>query len=98
LAFDIPVMVVVAIACLPILFTGHVISRWEGGLFLFYYVAYTAYLVLTVTQRDASETLSVAMLYFAAPLTVVTLAIGVTRAWRRPSGDRIKAVDELQSS
>ena len=33
LDFDIPVMVAVAVACLPIFFTGHVIARWEGWLF-----------------------------------------------------------------
>ncbi|MEQ8667598.1 MAG: calcium/sodium antiporter [Pirellulales bacterium] len=85
LEFDIPVMIVVAIACLPILFTGHVISRWEGGLFLFYYIAYTAYLVSSVTQHHLSEKLSVAMLYFVVPLTIVTLGIGVVRTLRQPA-------------
>ena len=33
LRFDIPVMTAVAVACLPIFFTGNVISRWEGGPF-----------------------------------------------------------------
>jgi cation:H+ antiporter len=45
--FDIPVMIVVAIACLPIFFTGGVISRKEGALLLGYYVTYTLYLILT---------------------------------------------------
>ncbi len=44
LRFDIPVMI--AVACLPVFFTGHVIARWEGVLFLGYYVAYTLYLIL----------------------------------------------------
>jgi ATP-dependent RNA helicase RhlE len=44
--FDMPVMIVVAVACLPIFFTGHVIMRWEGFVFVGYAVAYTAYLVL----------------------------------------------------
>ncbi len=30
LQLDIPVMIAVAAACLPIFFTGHVIARWEG--------------------------------------------------------------------
>ena len=46
IAFDLPVMVAVAMACLPIFFTGHLIARWEGGLFFAYYLAHTAYLVL----------------------------------------------------
>jgi ABC-type long-subunit fatty acid transport system fused permease/ATPase subunit len=34
--FDLPMMIAVAVACLPIFFTGHLIDRWEGALFLGY--------------------------------------------------------------
>ena len=43
LQFDIPIMVGVALACLPIFFTGGRITRWEGGFFV---ASYGAYLVL----------------------------------------------------
>jgi cation:H+ antiporter len=79
LSFDIPVMMAVAIACLPIFFTGNLISRREGILFLFYYVAYTVYLILASTQHDSLPLYSTAMLYFVLPLTVVTL---ITITWR----------------
>jgi cation:H+ antiporter len=46
LRFDIPVMTAVAFACLPIFFTGGRISRWEGVLFLGYYAAYLAVLLM----------------------------------------------------
>ena len=39
ISFDIPVMLAVAIASLPIFYTGNRISRWEGLLFISYYVA-----------------------------------------------------------
>ncbi len=45
IGFDMPIMIVVALLCLPILFNGK-IQRWEGGLFLGLYVAYTTYLLL----------------------------------------------------
>ena len=48
LRFDIPVMVVVALACLPIFAAGHLIARWEGALFLGYYLAYVLYLILSL--------------------------------------------------
>ena len=79
LRFDIPVMIAVAAACLPIFFTGHVISRWEGGVFFFYYLAYTAYLVLNATSHDLTYALRDVMLMFVIPLTAVTLAV---TAWR----------------
>jgi cation:H+ antiporter len=83
LQFDIPVMIAVAVACLPIFFTGNRISRWEGGLFLFYYVAYTAYLVLDAMDHAFSRTLAGVMVVFVVPLTVITLVIAVVRSLGR---------------
>ena len=81
--FDIPVMIVVAFACLPIFFTGGVISRQEGALFLGYYVVYTLYLILAAGHHDALSRFSAAMLYFVIPFTVVTLIIVAVRELRR---------------
>ena len=86
LLFDIPVMVAVAAACLPIFFTGHVISRWEGGLFFFYYLAYVTHLVLQATGSGWVEPLRDMMLLFVVPLTMVTLVIAV---WRYRSSRRL---------
>lgn len=82
LNFDMPVMVGVAVACLPIFFTGHLIARWEGGLFLGYYVAYTLYLIFGATQHPAMPTFRLVMLMFIIPLTVITLLILAVRAFR----------------
>ncbi len=84
---DIPVMIAVAFACLPIFFTGHRISRGEGALFLAYYVAYTLFLVLQAQHHDAAPVLGRAMLSFALPLTIVTLAVLTFRAFRQPRRD-----------
>jgi cation:H+ antiporter len=73
--FDLPVMTAVAVACLPIFFTGMSIARWEGGLFLGYYAAYTSYLVLAATEHDALPAFSSVMLLAVLPLTAVTLAV-----------------------
>jgi cation:H+ antiporter len=82
LGFDVPVMIAVAVACLPIFFTGRMIARWEGVLFLCYYVAYTAYLVLAAAEHDALPLFSTTMLVFVIPLTVVTLLVISWRAAR----------------
>jgi cation:H+ antiporter len=81
--FDLPIMLVAAFACLPIFFTGYRIARWEGALFLGYYAAYTVYLLLAATQHDALGPFSQAMLFFALPLTAITLALLAGRALRR---------------
>ena len=82
LAFDFPVMIAVALACLPIFFTGYAINRWEGLLFLAYYVAYTVYLVMVSTGRPSADAFGDAMIGYALPLTAVTLAIIAGRAWK----------------
>ena len=81
--FDLPVMVVVALACLPVFFTGGVISRWEGAMLLVYYGAYTTYLLLAATQHDALPLFNTAILYFALPLTAVTLLVLVWQTRKR---------------
>jgi len=83
LDFDIPVMLAVAVACLPIFFTGHLIARWEGWLFFGYYVAYTAFLILASQQHDALPAFSRAMGLFVIPLTAVTLIIVAARSRKR---------------
>ncbi len=77
--FDLLVMIAVAVACLPIFFTGHLIARWEGILFLAYYAAYSTYLILEVSGHDAQTDFSLAMGWFLIPLTVITLSV---MAWR----------------
>jgi len=79
LKFDIPVMIAVAVACLPVFLSGHVIARWEGGLFFFYYLAYMTYLVLDATESGIQRTLPGVIGLFVIPLTVVTLAVSVIR-------------------
>jgi cation:H+ antiporter len=79
--FDLPVMIAVAFACLPIFGTGHRIERWEGALFLGYYVVYVAYLILAATQHDALHSFGSTMLTFVLPLTGVTLLV----LWARQS-------------
>jgi cation:H+ antiporter len=79
--FDLPVMTAVAVACLPVFFTGHRIARWEGFLFLFYYAAFVAYLILEASAHDALPLFSAAMMWFVLPLTALTLSIVSARAW-----------------
>jgi len=82
LYFDLPVMIAVAIACLPIFFTGYSISRWEGFVFLGCYGGYTAYLILAAQEHDALPFFSQVMLLFVVPLLVLTLIVTVTREIR----------------
>jgi cation:H+ antiporter len=83
LAFDLPVMVAVAVVCLPLFFTGQAVARWEGALLLAYYGAYVLYVVLAAQQHDMLPLFSGTMALFVIPLTALTLAIVVAREARR---------------
>ncbi|MHB1327672.1 MAG: calcium/sodium antiporter [Gemmatimonadales bacterium] len=80
LRFDLPVMIAVSIACLPIFFTGYRIARWEGFLFLAYYAGFTLYLILDSADHDALPAFSAMMGLFVIPLTLVTLLVLTVRA------------------
>jgi cation:H+ antiporter len=82
LAFDLWMMIAVAVACLPIFMTGREIARWEGGVFITYYAAYVGYLILAAQDHDALEAFSGVMTGFVVPLTVITLVVVLVRRKR----------------
>jgi cation:H+ antiporter len=79
LHFDIWVMLAVAVACLPVFRLGRQIGRKRGLMFLAFYAAYVAYLILGAQQHDALDEFSAVMISFVLPLTVVTLVAMVIR-------------------
>ncbi|MEL7369569.1 MAG: calcium/sodium antiporter [Myxococcota bacterium] len=83
LAFDLPVMAATCFACLPIFLTEHRIDRWEGGLFVGFYLAYIAYLLLATQRHALADPFGLVMLYFVVPLTALTLAVLTFRYLRR---------------
>ncbi|AWI79933.1 sodium:calcium antiporter [Parazoarcus communis] len=86
--FDLWVMLAVAFACLPILITGREIARWEGILFLGYYAAYTAWLILAAQHHAGLEAFSGVMLGYVMPLTVITLVVSIVRHNGKAASDR----------
>jgi cation:H+ antiporter len=97
LQMDIPVMIAVAAACLPVFFVGHVISRWNGVMFFAYYIAYTASFVIAETIPGYQRTYALVMLGLVIPLTVITLLTGVVRSLRDNKTLRHSS-DELSTS
>lgn len=86
LAFDVPVMIAVAVACLPIFLSDYRIDRWEGFVFFGYYVAYTAYLVLDAMGHAVLGTYVRAMVFFVMPLTALTLLVVLVRGIQQQRG------------
>ncbi len=82
LQFDVPVMVAVAIVCLPIVFTGGRISRWEGLLLLFYFACYLAYLLLSGQPETWLFGWARGVWLFAIPLSLLGILLSVFAAVR----------------
>jgi cation:H+ antiporter len=51
--------------------------------FVAYYAAYVAYLILRAAQHDSLEVFGGVMLLFVVPLTVLTLLLVIVRERRR---------------
>lgn len=86
LHFDIPVMIAVAVACLPVFFTGNLINRWEGLLFLGYYAAYIGYMLIQATENQLLNVFTIIITGLFLPLTIfllITPILQILRANRR---------------
>jgi cation:H+ antiporter len=83
LRFDMLVMFAVTLACLPIFISGMRINRWEGLLFLAYYIVYTLHVVTTDGGAGGVPGLQSAMLYYVIPLTAITLVVVMFRGGTR---------------
>ena len=88
---DLPIMIATAVACLPIFFTGRRINRLEGGLFLGYFVAYMAYVVMGATDASYIRSFELGMLGFVIPLTLIAIGFSVFQSLQygrsRPPGE-----------
>lgn len=76
IAIDLPLMLASALALLPLAFTGFILARWEGSLFVLLYTAYVLFVVLASTQHDAAAGFTSVMLWFVLPLVgIILLAV-----------------------
>ncbi len=80
---DLPIMIAVAVACLPLMAWNQMLARWKGFLFLGYYVAYLVFLGLEATGHRAKDPFTLIMGAFVIPLTVVTVATVIVASQRR---------------
>jgi len=82
LTFDLPVAVFAALVALPVFFVDNSVSRFEGFLFLTYFVAYNAYVVLRA-MNDPSLGMFNTFLIAYVPLTFFLLLALALRHHRK---------------
>lgn len=87
LTFDLPVMIGVAVACLPIFFTKYCITRLNGAFFILYYGAYLTYLLMNAAHHDYVDQYRFALTWFVLPITAVTLMVISLSAFKQYRGE-----------
>lgn len=70
---DFPVMLAVALLCVPLFFTGAILSRIEGALFFILYLAYTLFLIGGALLAPWLASVQGIIVYALIPLTVVVV-------------------------
>lgn len=82
MAFDIPVMIAVAVVCIPIFMSGWVVDRIEGGVLVFLYLAYTVVLILGASQSPSSAMVQNVYLWGVWPVAILAM-VGLLAYTRR---------------
>lgn len=76
---DLPVMVAIAVLCLPIFFVGHRVGRVDGLVFLALYVAYVSYLIALATTASYLHALQSVLVSGLIPAVILYTAWTVAR-------------------
>lgn len=84
LAFDIPVMIAVALSALPIFFIGYKIGRPGAIFFLIFYGAYLAHLILGAMKSEAFPLYHQVMANYVTPVAALILLGVLYRAFKQP--------------
>lgn len=95
LQFDMLVLIAASLLCIPIFYTGFRIERWEGGIFLFFYLSYLFYLYLSNTEHSWLGGFTSLMIYFVLPVIGLILLIVTFLEWKKRS--RFKGFKTVQS-
>ena len=92
---DMPVMLMTALACMPIFWTKGKISRLEGGILLALYVFYVVDQVLPRTMPTWQDEFRLVMLCLVVPAVVVVIVVQAGLYWRQLQRKRLKEPNEL---
>ncbi len=87
-SLDVPVMLGVALLCLPLFFTGASLSRLEGGLFFTLYIAYVWLLIAISLSLNYLDVLQNTILMGLFPLVAIFVMVSLAMELRRRRSGR----------
>lgn len=83
---DLPVMLGVAMLCLPLFFVGSMLTRLEGCFFLALYVAYVWYMIAVTLSAPYLQSLQSGIVYGLIPVVLLYTVLSLARdLWKRRS-------------
>lgn len=82
LRVELPIMVGVAIICLPIFFTRLLIRRWEGLIFFGLYIIYTTYLILSAGDSPSLPLFNTVVGYWVLPIVGLIILASAINEFR----------------
>jgi len=88
ISIDIPLMIAVAMVCLPFFRSGYTLTRANGAVFLASYVLYVVYLILKETQDPALQTYSDVLLGLVVPAIIIGTIIVAVLALRNEEKEK----------
>ena len=83
LDFDLPVMLGVAVLCLPLFYSGYRITRAEGLVMLGLFAAYGLHVIAFSTGMALAGRLEHLMLFYVLPVLALFVLASTLYAWRR---------------
>lgn len=83
IARDLPVMVMVAIACLPLFLVGNGVERWEGTILIASYALYTCFLVAMAQANKEMIQILTIVGWILAPVAVAAYGTRLALTSRR---------------
>jgi len=97
LQVDLPVMVAVAVICLPIFLYRRAVVRWEGLLLIGYYALYITYLALVALHDAMEPTFTAIATYILWPLAgLIALLLFIGALYERAQGASSPPVEKRQ--
>ncbi len=79
-----PIMVAVAVVCIPIFWTRGTIQRWEGILFLCFYASYTVVLIMAAKDPEIAACTGLIVKWGVWPIMIATCLASVYLNRKKP--------------
>lgn len=83
MAVDVPVMIGVALSCLPVFVSGYLITRWNGLVWMLMYVLYVLYLILDAQANPQALTVAEIAVEYVLPIVCLGLVLALVKSFNR---------------